>query len=685
LWEPEARTDANGEAVITLTLPDNLTSWRLTAKAVTADTQVGEAQINIVTQQEIVVRPLLPHTLTMSDTVELSAIVHNYADGPRTIIVGIEVSGLRLAEASVQTITLAPGEQRIVGWAATAMEVGEATVTVQADAGGAGDAVRLTLPIQPRAVPDVITKMGEFTGEFRTVLVMPNDALSSSTVKIELSRSIAGSLLTGLEYLTGYPYGCVEQTMSKAFPNAVIGRAFHQLGMGDPGLSNELRPKIDASVQRLYGFQHNDGGWGWWWDDPTDAYQTAWVVLGLSLTKEAGYEVDEGVILRGVAWLAEHSSTMDVRTRAIALYSMAVTGHGDLEATRALAKRTEELDTFSQAAVALALHHLGAESEARAMLDVLAKTAVVTEGQVYWPNGSEDGHYQQKTMSSTTRSTALALEAFVQINPDHELEPGIVRYLMGQRRAEGWGSTNETSFTILALTDHLLTKEAAAEDTLYGIELNGQVVVSGTLGRGNPATSLEIPASQMKTGLNRLRLTQSGGGQLYYVISSRMYVTQAEIGAAGPVLVSRAYLDPKTNQPITGTAVANQLVQVRLTVTMPQDGFYMLVEDKLPGGLEALNESLNTTSHEGQAYDYCYYDSNCEGYHWQEYGYNNKEVRGDRVSFFVTELRAGTHTFTYLARATRSGEFVALPAEASAMYDLTMWGRSASSELMVGE
>jgi uncharacterized protein YfaS (alpha-2-macroglobulin family) len=108
---------------------------------------------------------------------------------------------------------------------------------------------------------------------------------------------------------------------------------------------------------------------------------------------------------------------------------------------------------------------------------------------------------------------------------------------------------------------------------------------------------------------------------------------------------------------------------------MPQNGYYMLVEDKLPGGLEALNESLNTTSHEGAASQY--------ERHWIVYGYNNKEVWGDRVSFFITEVDAGKHVYMYLARATRSGTFVAMPAEAWAMYDLSVWGRSASSEVVV--
>lgn len=675
-WAPVLHTDWKGEAVVTFTLPDNLTSWRLTAKATTADTQVGETFINVVTKQEIVVRPLLPRTLTAGDQVELSAIVHNYSETRREVIVSIEADGIEFTSPITQTISLRAGEQKIVGWAATAVEAGEAAITVSAQAGEAGDAVRLTIPVQPLAIPDVTTQVGDFTGEFSTTITMPEGALELSTVKIELSRSIAGSLLTGLEYLTGFPYGCVEQTMSKALPNAVVGRAFHQLGVSNPTVQADLPPKINASVQRLYGYQHNDGGWGWWYDDETDAYQTAWVVFGLSVTAEAGYEVDSGVTRRGVDWLSQHLSQMDIRTRAFALYSMSVAGYGDLEATQTLARRSGELDTFSRAALALALHKLGAAADAQKMLDVLAETAVVKGGKVYWPNGGDDGHYQQKTMSSTTRSTALALEAFVHINPNHSLEPGIVRYLMSQRRRDGWGSTNETSFTILALTDHLLAKETATADTDYAVEVNGSVIASGTLGRGEPAVSLEIPAAQLRGGDNDLRIRQGGGGLLYYVISSRVFLAQSEVEAAGDVVVTRGYVDPKTNKAITSVA-AGQLVKVLLTVTLPEDGFYILVEDKLPGGLEALNEGLNTASHEAGAYNYE------PAYYWRSYGYNNKEVRGDRVSFFITEFSKGARTFTYYARATRAGEFVAMPVEVWAMYDLSVWGRSASSEIAV--
>jgi uncharacterized protein YfaS (alpha-2-macroglobulin family) len=114
---------------------------------------------------------------------------------------------------------------------------------------------------------------------------------------------------------------------------------------------------------------------------------------------------------------------------------------------------------------------------------------------------------------------------------------------------------------------------------------------------------------------------------------------------------------------------------------MPNGAYYMLVEDHLPGGLEALNEGLNTTELDLTSEGYL--ESEPGFYLWEDYGYNYKEVYGDRVTFFITNFSEGYETFTYMARATTSGDFLALPAEASAMYDLATWGRSASDRVTV--
>jgi uncharacterized protein YfaS (alpha-2-macroglobulin family) len=121
---------------------------------------------------------------------------------------------------------------------------------------------------------------------------------------------------------------------------------------------------------------------------------------------------------------------------------------------------------------------------------------------------------------------------------------------------------------------------------------------------------------------------------------------------------------------------------VEVRVQVPEDAFFLAVEDYLPGGLEALNEGLsaiNEVSMEAWGYE------SYQPFFWQDYGYNYKEIRGDRVVFFITSFEKGAHTFTYYARATTAGQFVALPAQAYAMYDLSLWGRSESANVQINK
>jgi len=280
-------------------------------------------------------------------------------------------------------------------------------------------------------------------------------------------------------------------------------------------------------------------------------------------------------------------------------------------------------------------------------------------------------------MSSTTRTTALALSALVQITPGNALEPDVVRWLMSQRRQSGWGSTNETTFAILALTDHLRSAQEQATPSDYKVLLNDREIAQGTLDHDQPQVRIDIPLQQLQGGANQLRVEQSGNGLLYYQVNSHSYVAQPEIPASGVVQVSRTYRDRRTGEPLAQLR-PGQLVRVDLTVELPEDAFYMIVEDKLPGGLEALNSELNTTSRVATAFEQT-------TFYWQSYGYNNKEVRSDRVSFFITEMKSGRDVYRYLARATHAGEFTALPTEAYAMYDAATWGRSSSQTVTVAE
>ncbi|HTP07243.1 MAG TPA: MG2 domain-containing protein, partial [Anaerolineae bacterium] len=312
-WNARIVTDEQGRAVVKVTLPDSLTRWRAVVRAVTADEfpRVGEAVAKITTTQPIVIRPVLPRQLVQGDRVLISAIVHNNTDRDRTAVVwadfnsAVSLRGGRQADEAISetmkeiasqkalamtyTLTISANSSTVVGWPIEVQTLDTLTVTMRVKSDKAADAVRLSVPIGPLAVPEVAAIIGNTTSSAEHTIDLPANTIKEiSTLQIDLSPSIAASILDGLAYLTGYPYGCVEQTMSKALPNAVVGRAFTALGVDNPQIKADLPSKVNAGLQRLYGYQHNDGGWGWWFDDSTDDYQTAYVLFGLAMTKQAG-------------------------------------------------------------------------------------------------------------------------------------------------------------------------------------------------------------------------------------------------------------------------------------------------------------------------------------------------------------------------------------------------------------
>jgi hypothetical protein len=687
-WNPQIVTDDQGRAVVQVKLPDSLTRWRAVVRAITADEfpRVGEVTAQITTTQPIVIRPVLPRQLVQGDQALISAIVHNNTNRDRTAVVWANLTGTRMNPADTDllahTVTISANSSAAVGWPIEVQALGAVTVTMRAKSDRYVDAVQVRVPIGPLAVPQVEAIVGETTSSVEHTITLPMNTIKEvSTLQIDLAPSIAASVLDGLAYLTGYPYGCVEQTMSKALPNAVVGRAINVLGVSDSLVRAELPRKVNAGLQRLYGYQHPDGGWGWWFDDATDDYQTAYVLFGLAMTKQAGYEVDEQVVKRGAEYLlGEYDHIADRRVRAYAVLALAVNGYGSVTTAQELATYPA-LDVFSAAGVAIALHEMGDDATAHKMIDQLIGRAVVADGEAYWNTGDVDGHYHDKTMSSSTRSTALALDALVRIRPNDPIVPQIVRWLMARRASDGWGTTQETAYAVVALTDHLRASGELNSGSTYRIYINDQLAQQGTLSGRKIQQTISIPATQLRDGANRIRLERDrANGQLYYKITQRALFAGSTDRAAGPIGVTRTYIHPKSGKSIT-SAQPGDLIEVKVKITLPAESWYVAIEDPWPGGLEAVNERLNTTSYTARQ---GYYEEGTE-FFYQAYGYNNKEIHDDRVVFFVTHLGQGTHTFTYLARATQAGAFSVMPAQVYLMYASEVWGRSASGTIRVGE
>jgi len=359
-WLPAIVTDSSGKAQASFTFPDSLTTWRATARASTRDTLVGQVTSKVITRKDLILRLETPRFLTQGDTATVSAIVHNYLHSDKAAQVSLEAEGVELADPAKTALNVPQNGQAVATWKIRAPKFGKAKFLAKALTDEESDAVELETPVRPWGLEMNSAVSGALRAdkeEATETLHLPQEInAEASSLRFDLAPSMAGTLMSALDYLATYPYGCVEQTMSSFLPNILVKQAIKELGLAPPAANIELDKKIAAGLERLYQFQHEDGGWGWWETDRTHPFMTAYVVAGLAQARQAGYTVDEAKLNRGRESLLrqiQENPRARADIRAYLVYALELSGTLEARLVEDLYAYREHLSPHGVALLAL--------------------------------------------------------------------------------------------------------------------------------------------------------------------------------------------------------------------------------------------------------------------------------------------------------------------------------------------
>ena len=721
-WRASVQTDESGKATVEVTLPDNLTTWVMDARAATGDTLVGQSTTEVIASKDLLIRPVLPRFFVEGDRAEIAGVIHNTTDRALQVAYKATADGLELLDEAAGTVTIPAGGSYKAVWPVKAVAEGdEIVVILQAEAETARlvDAVEITLPVQRYTTPETIGTSGQVeNGEKVLELVrVPADAdPTRGELRVNIEPSLAAGTLEGLTYLEHYPYECIEQTMSRFLPNVVTFSALKTLGIvrSDPDgakLATRLPQQVGVGLQRIYAKQHVDGGWGWWANDRSNPAITAYVVFGLARAKQADFTVDENVLDRAIDYLLRTLKAPDqlkdweLNQQAFTLYALAEAGQKEPNRAGALYEVKERLGNFGKAYLAMALGLIddkAAPARIKTLLSDLAGQAITSATSTHWEEGAPDTW----NMNTDTRSTAIIIDALTRLDPEgvaSSLGPNAVRWLMSARTANRWETTQENAWAIIALTDWMAATGELEGDYDWRVELNGQALGQGTVTPETvqQVTSLRADIQQLLPGqTNGLVLErtagagQTGGGQMYYTAHLKTYAPVQDIQPLNRgFAVSREYrladcgnIDPKAQCPTINSAKVGDVIQVKVALVVPYSSYYVIVEDPLPAGTEALDTSLRTTSQsvEGPQVEKEIGKEGEAGYGWW-WTPTHVELRDEKTVMFATSLEPGTYEFTYSIRASLPGTFLTLPVTAYQMYFPEVWGRGAGSTFEVTE
>jgi uncharacterized protein YfaS (alpha-2-macroglobulin family) len=697
IFKAELITDENGKAQVKVEMPENLTTWVSDVRAITADSRVGEATNEVVSTKPLFVQLQTPRFFVVGDMATVGATIFNNSEETLKVNVALEAEGVDLKSESKQTTEVEGKQQAYVTWDVVVHDDAERVdMTATATSGQFTDASKPAVgTLSGQGIPVLRYTALETVGTSGMIssaeAVTENIQLPKSlnftdaNLSIEVAPSLATSLESSFKYLEDYPYLCMEQTVSRFLPNVITTRALKAAGQPSP-LQSDLDAQVNTALQKIYSKQLYDGGWSWWDGQESDPQTSAYVVYGLLEAKESGYEVSQNALDNGIAYLKNNlpdlkrnDASWQYNRHAFMLYVLARGGALDSGQTNLIFENRASLDEYGKAYLALAFHLLGDGRESTLMSD-LASSAILSASGAHWEETSRD----YWNWNTDTRTTAIVLNAFVQINPENPITANAVRWLMAHREGGHWYSTQETAWSLIGLTNWLVESKEFETDYKFAVGLNGELLEQGEANADNlnEVTKLQVELEDLlKDKVNALVFSRgSGAGNLYYTayLNATLPVEEVQPLDRG-VSLSREYFTLNdSKKPITEIE-RGELVRVRLTVVVADSVHYIAIEDPLPAGLEALDASLATDTAVPSAYTAQDYKE--RGWGW--WYFDHIELHDEKVVLSSDYLPAGTYVYTYLARASSAGTFKVIPPTASEFYFPDVGGRGSGSVFTV--
>ncbi|UYZ57552.1 alpha-2-macroglobulin family protein [Hymenobacter latericus] len=688
-WSGVKRADANGRVQVRVRVPQFSGALRLMAVAYKGDA-FGSAEHTMRVADPVVISTALPRFLSPGDTIDVPVTLTNTTGKPLTGVVKISASNHlakipsadesdpryairgRLASdtsaASLLQFKLEPSKESRITYRLVGKSIGSSTVKVQVETfdkmpvtgGPAVYPSRLSetieLPIRPASPLQMRTGSGVVQGGKTQPLDLRTDFLpTAQRSQLVLSRSPMTEFSKDLRYLLQYPYGCLEQTVSAAFPQLYYPDLAAALGQAGKAQRYNPNYHVQEAIRKIEAQQLYNGSLSYWpGGDYDNWWTTAYAAHFLLEAKRAGFAVNQGILDKTLRYLqyrtkkretepyqyldannVAREKTIAKKEIAYSLYVLALAGKPDPVALNYYRANQRLLAQDSRFVLASTSALSGQTQGFRDLLprsfsEPAARRAL--DGSFYSP----------------VRDLGLALNTLIEADPENPLVTSMSRQLSRLVKGAGWLSTQERAFALLALgkVAHQ-NKNSTVTATLA--EAGGKV-----LGQYKGPQNLTVN----NVANRRLSLQTAGTGPLYYFWTLEGISLTGQVREEDQYLqVRRQFLD-RTGQPLGRAEFRqNDLVVVKITL---QAANYagavpnVAITDLLPAGLEIENPRIGAVRELTWATDAATPDY--------------LDVRDDRINLFTTATPQ-PKSFYYLARAVSKGTFKLGPVSADAMYN----------------
>jgi uncharacterized protein YfaS (alpha-2-macroglobulin family) len=655
------KVNPDGTVPIAFEIPAFNGTVRVMAVAWTAG-KTGEAQADVIVRDPIVVQATTPRFLALGDRSQFHLDINNVEGASGTYVLDVDLKGPVSVslDPALRNIQLDKGKKVSFALPVIAAGLGVAEVELTLKGGGESLAQTLRVAVKPSA-PSVVDRIVrplpggqslEVSSELLATFV-PN----SGSVAVTVSPFAALDVPALLASLDRYPYGCTEQTVSRAMPLLYLNKL---ASMESLALDSSAEARIAGAIERVLSRQGANGAFGLWSirSDGSDIWLDAFVTDFLTRARERNIPVPQTAFMLALDHLrnqvvnSTEVNAEDAPGLAYAIYVLARNGRPVMGDLRYLVDN--KLKDFASP---LAKSQLGA---ALALLGDKARSEVAfNDAQTALSARMRDAGLYRADYGSSLRDSAGMLALLAEANADSARITRVASALTELRDRSRYTSTQEQNWMVLAA--QALAKEAE----------NFAITVNGTSHRGALYRNLSQAALDVKPMVIR------NDSQA----DSRVILSVSGIPTTPAPAVSEGYSVTRKIFALDGTEVSpteikqneRYLITLEVDAPLPRRAARLLVVDPLPAGLEIENPKLTEASTEGLSF----FSDRTTAEH--------TEARDDRfvAAFQLSGGEKGPVRVGYLVRAVTPGTYVHPAAIAEDMYRPERFGRTGFGSLIV--
>lgn len=650
------KLDAEGMANMRFDIPQFNGTARIMAVAWTKS-GVGHAVKDVVIRDPVVVTASLPKFLAPGDRAELRLDIAN-ADGPAgDYQLQVTTNGpVTVEQTAAEMVNLDASGKSALTLPLAGQYSGDGLVTVRlSNAAGLSLEQTLNIPVRPAALP--VTQrhvVNVAAGSSLTVdeQLLADSLLQGASVSLNITRSAAFDIPALLMTLDRYPYGCAEQTTSRALPLLYLSELAKQAGLED---DEGVKKRVQEAIYRVLAYQSSAGSFGLWSPGSGDLWLDAYVTDFLTRAREQKFDVPEQSMVQALENLQNALSyETNVKDRgneiAYALYVLARNRKAAISDLRyyADAMLGDFPTPLAKAHIAAALALYG---DARRSQDIFAAAANMSTGLVNVSLARSD-------YGSSLRDGAAVLALAAESRPVPPIIPELSRVVAGEWQQARYTSTQEQTWMLLA------ARAIQGGDEDMRIEVNGAARTGSYAARMTGDALIEHPV-----------VIRNEGTDAVSAVVTTVAAPAQPLSAGGEgFTIERSYYTLDGTAANVSEARQNERYVVVLKVTETNDWpSRVLITDLLPAGFEIDNPSLVDSAQ-------------LSNFEWiGEVQAAHTEFRSDR---FVAAFDRSTGdnreiTLAYVVRAVTPGTYDHPAANVEDMYRPQFSARTATGRMEV--